>query len=309
MQKLLSALVALLSFISVLSGIGGGRVGAQALPANGQDQSNPMVLRPGVTHENVEVKDRPLIIEGDVKGSVHAVNSHVTLMPGATIEGNLTMEGGSLTAPTAAGFIATTRSGASPAAAPSRTRQGDWFGAQFCLWLLGLAAGTIVLVAAPNATSRVADTVSARPGRSLIAGLVAAAIMLSALAVSGAIMNTKSFLSVLWMPVMIVIALASLFLLVFGWLAGVRRVGDILAHRFGHAGSGTFYGRMALGLSAFFVVNAVLGSIIPPLGAMSLLVEFGVALMGIGAIVQSGFGRDNPWPERRFGQGLDSNAR
>ena len=144
-------------------------------------------------------------------------------------------------------------------------KKGNWFGAQFCLWALGLAGGLIVLVAAPNATARVADTMSMRPGRSLLAGLVAGAVMLSALAVSGMILNTKSLLSLLWMPVTIAVALISLVLLVFGWLTGMRRVGDLLARRFGQTGSGTFYGRMALGLTSFFAFNALVGGLIHPL--------------------------------------------
>src|SRR5438067_1900832 len=104
MQKLLSALVAIMSFAGMLSGIAVAPVTAQDRPApSGQEgpastSANPadtdaMIVPPGVTRENVEVKDRPLIIQGDVQGSVHAVNSKVTLMPGATIEGNLTLEG------------------------------------------------------------------------------------------------------------------------------------------------------------------------------------------------------------------------
>jgi hypothetical protein len=314
MQKLLSALVAMLSFVGVLSGLAVRPVTAQDRPpANEQDGTAPkpasaqdataLVLPPGVTHENVEVKDRPLIIEGDVRGSVHAVNSRVTLMPGAAIEGNLSMERGSLLVAPAAGAVASSVALNGPVTGHQSMHRGnkrDWFGGQFCLWLLGLAGSLIVLLAAPNATSRVSETVSVRPGRSLLVGSVAAAAMFSALAVSGAIMGTKSFLSLLWTPVMIVIALVSLFLLVFGWLAGVRRVGDLLAGRFGQTGSGSFYGRTVLGLTVFFAANALLGAVNPALGAVGLLVEFAVALMGIGAIVQTGFGRDDEWLGRRF---------
>ena len=318
MHKLLSVLVAIMSFAGMLSGIAVAPVTAQDRTApNGHDgtepsrpnsaDAKPMVLPPGITRHNVEVKDRPLIIEGDVRGSVHAVNSKVTLMPGATVEGNLTLEGSSLSvAMPPAGLISTARSSFPPNSGPISPKKGDWFGGQFCLWVLGLAGGLIVLVAAPNATSRVAETMSMRPGRSLLAGLVVAAGMFSALAVSGMIMSTKSFLSLLWMPVMVVIALASLILLVFGWLAGMRRVGDLLARRFGQTGDGTFYGRMTFGLTAFFVFNALAGRLFPALGAVGLLVEFAVALMGIGAIVQTGFGRDDQGLGRRFSRAPSS---
>jgi hypothetical protein len=314
MQRMLSALVAIMSFSGVLFGMNATPVTAQDRPpaANGQDgpapvtanppvEAMPLVLPPGITRDNVEVKDRPLIIQGDMKGSIHAINSRVTLMPGATVEGNLTVEGGTLSVATAStGLI----SGVAPrgmgtSRAPVATpKRGDWFGGQFCLWLLGLGGGLIVLLAAPNATSRVSETVSLQPGHSLVAGLITAGGMCAALAVSGMIM--KSFLALLWMPVLIVIVLVSLFLLVFGWLAGMRRVGDLLARKFGQTGSGNFYGRMVIGLSAFFIANAVLGAINPSLGTAGLLVEFGVALMGIGAIVRTGFGKDEQWLDRQF---------
>jgi hypothetical protein len=314
MQRLLSALVAIMSFSGMLLGMNAAPVTAQdRMPAeNGRDGSvpviadpaadpKPVVLPPGVTLENVEVKDRPLIIQGDMKGSIHAVNSRVTLMPGATIEGNLTVVGGSLS-------VATGRTGLISGVVPrgmgvshqsmDGPNKGNWFGGQFCLWLLGLGGGLIVLLAAPNATSRVAETVSLQPGRSLVTGLVTAAGMFAALAVSGIIM--KTFLALLWMPVLIAIVLVSLFLLVFGWLAGMRRVGDLLARKYGQTGSGTFYGRMVIGLSAFFIANALLGAINPTLGAAGLLVEFAIALMGIGAIVRTGFGKDEQWLDRQF---------
>ncbi len=315
MQKLLSALVAIMSFAGMLSGIAVAPVTAQDRPpVTGRDETapgstnpaeaSPLVLPPGITHEDVEVKNRPLIIEGDVKGSVHAVNSDVTMMPGAKVEGNLSLEGGSLSvAPAAATMISSTALRAAGLhATTGGVKRGDWFGGQFCLWLLGLAGGLIVLVAAPNATSRVAETVSMRPGRSLLVGLAIAAGMFSALAVSGMILHSGSVFSLLWMPVTILIALVSLVLLVFGWLAGMRRVGDMLARRFGKTDSGTFYGRMTFGLTAFFLFNAIAGGIVPPLGAVGLLAEFAIALMGVGAIVQTGFGRTNEHFSHSFGR-------
>jgi len=295
----------------MLSGISVAPVNAQNHPGtNGSDEAHPSVVVPanvspmvvphGVTNENVEVQGRPLIIEGDVKGSVHAVNSNVTLMPGATVEGNLTIEGGKLSAPMGSAALISAANRAPAAAAAPAIRKGNWFAGQFCLWLLGLAGGLIILVAAPHATSRVSETVSSRPGRSLVAGLITAVGMCSALAISGAIMSTRSIFSLIWTPALIVIAVSSIILLTLGWLAGMRRVGDMLAPRLGQTGSGTFYGRMALGLTAFFLFNGILGGLIPFLGAVGIVVEFAVALMGIGAIVQTGFGRDDHWLGRTF---------
>ncbi len=311
MRKLLIALVGLVSISGLVFGLSA--ASAQDRPADGTDETatdvtttdgvKAMIVPHGITRSNVEVKDRPLIIEGEVQGSVHAVNSRVTLMPGAKVEGNLTVEGGTLSAGTAMARIVAT----GPAAitrSPARDKRGNWLGGQFCLLLLGLIGGIVVLLAGPNAMSNVTETVSARPGRSLLTGILTSAVICAALAVSGMIMGTKSFFSLLWMPVLICVALASLFLLVFGWLAGMRRVGDILARKSGQMGAGSFYGRMTLGLTTFFVANALLGGINPVLGAIGVMVEFGVALMGIGAIVQTGFGRDEEWLGRTLGHGI-----
>jgi hypothetical protein len=320
LQKLLSALVAIISFISVLSGLTAVPIAAQDRPANGQDDpfantaspgdKAPLVLPRGVTRENIDVKDRRLIIEGDLKGSVHAENSDITLMPGATVEGDLSIHGGSLVAaPAASGLIAATSSTTHPAAYRRAAKRGSWVGGQFCLWLLGLVGAVIVMLAAPNATSRVAETVAQRPGKSLVAGAGITAAMVTAMAVSGMIMNTRSFLSLVWMPVTILIALVSLVILVFGWLAAMRRVGDMIARRVGQTGPGTAFGRTAFGLTAFFVVNAVLGAIRPELGAVSLLIEFAIALMGVGAIVQTGFARNDPWQSRQLGSATGPDLR
>ena len=50
-----------------------------------------------ITRDNVSVTNQPLVIRGDVKGNIRAVNSRVTLMPGARVEGDFTLVGGSLT--------------------------------------------------------------------------------------------------------------------------------------------------------------------------------------------------------------------
>jgi len=307
-HRLLNALVTVLSFAGLMSGI-------SVAPAIGQDSpqpreseaavhgqgAQPVVLPPGVTRENVDVKDRPLIIEGSVKGSVHAVNSHVTLMPGASIDGDLTLIGSSLSVSPQAGLASIAQTHA-PAAAPKLPRRADWFGGQLCLWLLGLAGGLVVLVAAPHATARVDDTIIARPGRSLLIGLAVAFAIFSALSVSGMIMNTHSIFSVLWTPVTVALTIVTVCLLMFGWLTGMRRVGDLLARRCGYVGNGTFFGRMALGLTAFFVANAIAGAIAPGLGAVGLAVEFGIAVMGAGAVVQTAYSRRaEPLLGHRFG--------
>jgi hypothetical protein len=315
MQKLFHALAAIVSFVSVFTGFSVSPVIAQDHSA-GDGQEAPaaaqpslvdphaVVVSPGVTRDNVDVKDQPLIIQGDVKGSVHAVNSRVTLMPGAKIEGDFSITGGSLSVISgSSGLISAGRPhrSAVPAAAPGEKKKGDWVGGQFCLFLLGLAGGAIVLLTAPIAAQRVSETVSMRPGRSFTAGGISAAVIFAALAISGMIMHAKNIVSLIWMPFTIAIAVASLFLLVFGWLAGMRRVGDLIARRMGQTGGGSFYGRTVLGLTTFFLANSILGLINPTLGGVGLLLEFAVALMGIGALVQSTFGRDDTSLGHRFG--------
>jgi membrane protein required for beta-lactamase induction len=91
------------------------------------------------------------------------------------------------------------------------------------------------------------------------------------------------------------VAFAPLLILGFGWLAAMRCAGDCVARKLNHSGDGSTFGRMSLGLFAFFILNVLLGTVCHGLGVIGLCVEIAVALMGLGATAViaagSGFGR------------------
>jgi hypothetical protein len=113
--------------------------------------------------------------------------------------------------------------------------------------------------------------------------------------VGDAILLKLPLIRLLWAPIGIMVAFAPLLVLGFGWLAAMRCAGDFVARKLHHSGDGSMFGRMTLGLFAFFLVNILLGSINHGLGVVGLCTEVAVALMGLGATAViaagSGFGR------------------
>jgi hypothetical protein len=283
-----------------------------------------MQVEAGQTVKTVAVKDRPLVIAGHVKEDVLAVNSDVTIKPGAKIDGNLVTIGGSvsnqsdtpvqtvklhsdvlpalesapgmLTAPPAppASYV-----NAEASAPVTKPHKDDWFGGQVALLLLGIIGGMVALIVAPRATHQVASRISLEPARCLVVGGIGAVLTLIVLTVDAGLIHSP--VKYFWAPFGAVVALAPILALAFGWLASMRFAGDIVARRFAHLNNpGRLYTRMALGLGAFFLAKIVLGSLSIGLGMMALLLEAVVALMGVGAILITGFGSDPDWLSDRL---------
>lgn len=177
---------------------------------------------------------------------------------------------------------------------PNRSQaRKDWFGAQMALLILGLLAGAVIRIAAPRAASRAAATVGIQPGRCLLVGAasVVALGMVSLMNV-GVMASPLKFL---WLPVGFAVASGVLVLLAFGWLCGMRAMGEVVAAKSCREGNGDFFVRMALGLSVFFLLNTLLGGIGSWLGAIGLMTQFVVSVMGLGAAVITGLGRSDNW--------------
>ena len=269
-----------------------------------------VVINSATTTDNLTVRDRPLVLEGHVRHDVLAINSEVTIRRGATVGGHLVAIGGTVhndagsavkvveqssevaNSLTRSLMIPVTIHDMVPMAA--HEKQDDWFGGQFGLLVLGLLGGLIVMVGAPRATQRVSDGIAFGPARSLAVGVMTALGMLVVLAFNERLMHL-SFLGLLWSPFGTLIALVAAMVLGFGWLSGMRYAGDIVARRFGRTTGGTFYGRIALSLGLFFLVNVVLGSMSRTLGVASLALECAIAVMGLGAAVVTGFGKETDW--------------
>jgi len=210
-------------------------------PAAGMptDSARPVVVPAGKTVESITVENSQLVLAGHVRRDVRAINSRITIEPGATIGGRILILSGTghghglntvtMALPASAAFGSTLR--------PNK-QQGNWFGGQFMLWLIGLFGGLIVLLIAPRASSQVAETAALFPGRSLAVGGFSAIVMSALLAFSGKLTAMHGLVGLLWSPVMALLAIGSLLLLVYGWLTGMRVAGDRVARRFGFPGSG-----------------------------------------------------------------------
>lgn len=277
----------------------------------------------GQTEETIAVRDTPLVIAGQVKEDVLAVNSDVTIKPGAKVGGNVVTIGGSVdnqagdsvhviklnsnvlpALENAPGMLTAPPPPVTPAPAalpqaPVHKQQDDWFGGQVALLLLGIVGGLVALIVAPRATHQVASRISLEPARCLIVGGIGAVATIVALSINAGLLNSP--VRYVWAPFGVVIALLPALALAFGWLTGMRFAGDIVARRFAHLNNpGRLYTRMALGLAAFFLAKVILGSLSLGLGMIALLVEAVVALMGVGAILITGFGSDPDWLSDRL---------
>ncbi|HZT41387.1 MAG TPA: hypothetical protein VFA07_04330 [Chthonomonadaceae bacterium] len=319
MQRILFALMALASLAAV------NLRPAQAQNTMGQTglvsappTEETVTLSKEETKDNLRVDGEKLILEGHVQHDVLAINSDVTIKPGASVGGHLVAIGGHvddqahsginviqldpgilsgsnvqaapLPPPAAPPQVNTP----APAAKPGHHR-GSWPGQQFAILLLGMLGGLVLWLIAPRATEQASGTIVQEPARCLVVGGIGAAGMLFAAVADGALMHSP--LGLLWKPFGAVLAFALLVTLAFSWLCGMRFAGDLIARKFGQTSAGHAYGRMALGLLAFFVVNMVLGAW---LGVVGMLVEALLALMGLGALFVTGFGSDPQWLSARL---------
>jgi hypothetical protein len=286
----------------------------------------------GQTVDNVALRHGHLDLAGHVTHDVLAVESQVTIRPGATVGGSLVAIGGSVdnragdavrvirqdaavasalepVAPAAparpvapAAPVATVQP-AKPAptahaAARPEHKSHSWFGGQIALLTLGLIAGLTLLTIAPNATRAVADAVAPNPARCLAVGGIATLGLLFVQIFNSGLIR---WLGTLWAPFGVAIVLCAAALLLSGWICGLRVVGDAVARRLGRPlGRAHHLAAAGVGLAAFFVLNCLLGAISVRLVPLGLLAEMLVTVIGFGAICMTGFGSDPDWLTKRL---------
>lgn len=284
---------------------------SSATAHSAQIPAGAVIVNAATTTDNLTVRNRPLVLEGHIRHDVLAINSDVTIRHGATVGGHLVAIGGIVRNDAGDAVKVVEQSSdlerslnsafMMPATITTTVRttaprkRDDWLGGQFGLFVLGLLGGLILMVGAPRATQRVSEGIAFNPARSLAVGVLTALGMLVVLAFNGRLMHV-SMIGLLWSPFGTLIALVAAMILGFGWLSGMRYAGDIIARRFGRpAGGGSLYGRMALSLGIFFLANVILGSMSRTLGVASLTLECAIAVMGLGAAVATGFGKETDW--------------
>ena len=262
---------------------------------------------------SVDAANKRVIIQGHVLKDVVTNNCVVTIESGAHIDGALITSGGTLECRATGGnmhgskntslhphitdakqlqFLADQQS-LNSMEGMARSHSQDWTGGQFALLLLGLMSGLIGLVAAPRATQQASQVIGVEPGRCLAFGAVGLGAMLFLLSISAGLLDSP--LRFLWLPFGALLGLVSCVALTFGWLCGARQIGYLLARKFGKGDSRALYFNIAIGLGAFFLLNVFLGKINVGLGVMGMLLEFVVAVLGLGAAIVTGFGADPDW--------------
>ncbi len=274
---------------------------------SGSDSVDVLRVSAGKTVDSIEVSGKKVIVSGHVKhnitardcelifeksavvgGTVHATNCEVTNNASSAIKlivsSRKPSSGTDDSDNTESAPVANMEVPREVAAKTNRKKaEPGWFGAQFALMLLGLMGAGFSLIAVPNASKRVTEHIATQPKKDLRMGALLGLGLLGLLAADAVLLHTHTVLSYLWAPVGITIFFAPLLALGFGWIAAMRFAGDAVAKKFNQPGEGSMFGRTALGLFAFFVLNVFLGTISRTLGVIGLCAEFSVALMGLGA--------------------------
>jgi len=338
MQRLITAFIALLSLVALnvqpapaqdkpveptaagqeinghidgKSTSGNSHSGATADPSKPASEDS-YTLFADQTIDNIVVRDKAVRLAGRVEHDVLAINCRVIIEPSARVGNYLTVIGGSVenraggevkvikqNAALASGIKTTFggSGGASSSDGGAIKEQQSWSGGQFALLFVGLMSALIALIVAPRATLHTSETVSLEPGRCLAFGSIGVLGMLLLLGFNYVLMASP--LRVIWLPVGAGVATAGIAVLAFGWVCGMHHVGLWFSRRFGR-GSGSVYTHIAIGMVGFFLINVLLGGISSGLGVMGMFIEFGLALMGLGAALVSGFGVDPNWLTARM---------
>lgn len=167
----------------------------------------------------------------------------------------------------------------------------NWFQSQLFLFMLTLLGGGVMTLVAPKGTIRVNEIAQHRTGPCFGAGIAVTAFMFMVLVIAN--FFADGFLSVVFAPLSIVAVTCTLLLLSAGWLVGLRMIGERIGKKMGWNTDCCLFYSLALGATFFLLINGVLGSIVQSIGAIGLIAQFILMLIGVGAIVRSGFGKNS----------------
>lgn len=284
------------------------------------------VIERSEVRDSINVQGAPLIIKGRVRRDVIAVNSDVTVKPGAKVGGHLIMVGGNLdnrvgkalrvvTLDPALASVFATAPGARDDEWSARTRGPQAADDAGAAKASARGAWPMQRSRAPRSIGRL-EWFGAQFGL-LLFGLLGALIMqlvapragrrtaeriesepgrclatgaIGALAVLTVLIFNGalmgSLVGIIYAPFGAVIALALAAILAYGWLCAMHTVGDFFAARSGRRIGDMLAARVAIGLLAFFVINSALGAM--PGGVGTALGGFGLALQTVVAMAGLG---------------------
>jgi len=299
-----------------------------AAPARAKDPVPPLDIPAGgpgayviergrTVKADVNLLDRDLEIRGTVAGSVTARRGRISVLKGGIVQGSIRLGEGAFANIEPGGRVhlgverIDSAGGASVAAAspePPATPEprdapeaprplplrhgpgfGEWVAAQVFVVLFGLLFALLALTLAPRATTLAAAILDSEPIRCLVVG----AMGLAGLGVLN-VVNGLLFYTVIWIPAGMVLAVLSGLVVVFSTLLGVAFLGGAIGRRLGWKGL-SFYGRTATGLVALGILNCI-----PVVNLGSLAAQTIAPVLGLGALIITGFGRDRDWLSTRL---------
>jgi hypothetical protein len=176
-----------------------------------------------------------------------------------------------------------------------RPRRGrgyeEWVGAQVLFVLAGMLAALLALAVAPRASTMALRAINTEPARCLALG-TAGAIGLTLL--NG--VNSALFATIIWIPAGLLVALATALVFLYGGLLGIAYVGSLVGRWVGVPPRG-FFAAATCGLVFLGLLNCI-----PVVNAVSLLIETGAFVMGLGALIVTGMGSDPDWLTGRLAE-------
>lgn len=284
--------------------------------ADNVEAPSSVIVKSGVTAPDVHVTNGRTDIQGKVHGSIYAVNSEVVIEKGAYVGGNVYMVGGTFQNLSSQRIVAikltqdqfdhlpvthsivrqsvdsereSDYSGEEEDPQSSGTVNlrdisgGAWLGGQFGLLIFGLLAALLAQTAASQTTHKAALTAYQETSRSMLTGLISAGLILMTLAILHPLAHT--FLGFAASPLLTIVSLFTMVLLVFGWLCGLLALGNHISMNIGRAPEGSLFYRIASILCLFILFNISLGLAFHLLGAIVLLSQAGISILGLGALV------------------------
>ena len=267
------------------------------------------IIEKGEKVGDLTLKNEHLIIQGEVDGDITAQNSEITIEDSGSVSGSISLDQSKLTnrstskatVKTHSSQNASVRSGVVHINAQNQipigttNTQSNPFTQQLALLILGLLCGGVLSSTAPHATRRVSNAVALEPARCLIIGGVAIVVLGMLAMLNANLIHSVKLFSLAWSPFGFGLSVLMLGVLAFGWVCGLRHFGNYLAQKTGKEVDGSIFGRLALGFFSIFVVSLVIGSVIAPVAILGLLLQGLLTVMGLGASVITGFGREANW--------------
>lgn len=262
-----------------------GKGGENSVAPNVALKRSVKIIAEGETASDLSLENTDLRVRGTVH-NVQVSNGDIFVEQGGRLTGSITCINGKIHYPDnpEAGSRATgERSEKSNEVVPATHSRFEWVKQQVGVLIMGLLGCGLMVMAAPNAAVKTSRLVTLEPGRCLLIGLIGGAALWMIGLMSAALLHTP--LRLIWSPFGFVIATLSMTAFAFGWLNGLRRLGDFVALKTGKPSASGFTERTVLGLVAAFALTTFAGLISSGLGHTALFLHWGLALMGLGGLL------------------------